>query len=127
MKIGPVDGNVEEIRDLLENNGLNLSDFLEKPEPPLRLNFIVIPAMIFAFVLLVLVIFGNSLPKVAVTLFYLMAFASGTWLTGSIQIRFKNGFATFCVAVGALLMLLVAAGIFSLEDTANFVKGFKNG
>ena len=30
MKLGPVDGSVEEVRDLLENNGLRLEDYLEK-------------------------------------------------------------------------------------------------
>jgi peptidoglycan/LPS O-acetylase OafA/YrhL len=125
MKLGPVDGNAEEVRDLLENNGLRLEDFLEKAAAPLKTRYLIIPGVIFAVGLLAVVAFGSESSKTIRTLLYLLAFGGGMWLTVSIQLRFRNGPATFAAAVGALLMLLIAAGIFSLQDTAEFVKGIR--
>ena len=56
------------------------------------------------------------------TLIYLIGFGGGTWLTVSTQIRFKNILATFVVAIGAILMILVASGIFSPKEAAEFIK-----
>ena len=127
MKLGPVDGSTEEVCDLLENNGLRLEDLLQKPPPPLKTRYLIIPALIFMIGLLAVVTFGSASSKAVVTLLYLLAFGGGTWLTVSIQLRFRNGPATFAAAVGALLMLLIAAGIFSLQDSAEFIKGLRKG
>lgn len=125
MKLGPLDGSTDEVRDLLENNGLRLEDYLEKPAAPLKTVYLIIPVTIFMFGLLAVVTFGSTSSKVVVTLLYLLAFGGGTWLTVSIQLRFRNGAATFTTAMGGLLMLLIAAGIFSLQDTAEFLKGLR--
>jgi len=125
MKLGPVDGSTEEVCDLLENNGLRLEDYLEKPAAPLKTRYLIIPVAIFMIGLLAVVIFGSVSSRAVVTLLYLVGFGGGTWLTVSIQLRFRNGPATFATAVGGLLMLLIAAGIFSLQDTAEFLKGLR--
>jgi hypothetical protein len=125
MKLGPVDGSAEEVRDLLENNGLRLEDYLEKPAASLKTRYLIIPGAIFMIGLLAVVTFGSAPSKAVVTLLYLLAFGGGMWLTVSVQLRFRNGPATFAAAVGGLLMLLIAAGIFSLQDTAEFVKGLR--
>ncbi len=125
MKLGPIDGNAEEVRDLLENNGLRLEDFLEKPVAPLETRYVITPGAIFAAGLLAVVVFGGVWSKTVVTLLYLLSFGGGVWLTVSIQLRFRNGIGTFAAAIGALLMLLVAAGIYSLQDAAEFIKGLR--
>ncbi len=121
MKLGPVHGNAEEVRDLFENNGLRLEDYLENPAAPLKTFYLIIPGAIFMIGLLAVVTFGNVSSKEVVTLLYLMAFGGGMRLTVNIQLCFRNGLATFAAAVGGLLMLLIAAGIFSLQDTAEFL------
>ena len=47
MKVGPVDGSVQEVQDLFENHGLNIKDYLEKPSSPLKSRFLVIPVVVF--------------------------------------------------------------------------------
>ena len=125
MKLGPIDGSTEEVCNLLENNGLRVEDLLQKPPAPLKTLYLIIPVAIFMIGLLAVVTFGSASSKAVVTLLYLLAFGGGTWLTVSIQLRFRNGPATFATAVGGLLMLLIAAGIFSLQDTAEFLKGLR--
>jgi len=126
MRLGPVNGTVQEVRDLLENNGLKLEDYLEKPPAALRTRYLVIPAILLLSMLTLIVALRSTSAEI-VTLNFLLAFAAGLWLTASIQLRFKNILATFVVAVGALLMILVAAGIFSPKDSAEFLKGLNKG
>lgn len=125
MKLGPIDGSTEEVQDLLENNGLRLQNYLQKPAAPLTTRYLVISGAIF-LVGLVFVALGTfeSVPfERVITLVNLIAFGGGVWLTVNIQLRYRNGPATFATAVGASLMLLIAAGIFSLQDAAEFIKG----
>lgn len=122
MKLGPVDGSVEEFRDLFENHGLNWEDYLEKPPAPLKTIFLIAPAVILGIALILLALLPNNFSETVLTLIYLIGFGSGTWLTVSTQIRFKNTLATFAVAIGAILMILVASGIFSPKEAAEFVK-----
>lgn len=122
MKLGSVDGSVEEFRDLLENHGSNLEDYLGKPPAPLKTRFLIAPAVILGIALIFLVLFQNNFSETVLTLINLIGFGSGTWLTVSAQIRFKNTLATFAVAIGAILMILVASGIFSPKEAAEFVQ-----
>ena len=125
MKLGPFDGNPEEVTDLLVNNGLKLEDLFERPPEPLKTRYIVIPVTIFVVLLLVILAFGDELPKVVVSALSLFSFGFGVWLTVSIQIRFCKFMVTSVLAMGLMLMLLIAAGVFSLQDTANFIKEFR--
>lgn len=47
MKVGSVEGTREEIRGFYEDNGLDLSDILEKPKKPLKRRWLIIPAVAF--------------------------------------------------------------------------------
>ena len=123
MKIGPVDGSVKECRDFFENNGLNLDDYIEKPPAPLKTRYIVIPSVLFACTLLVMIFVGNKISEANISLLYIFAFSVCTWLTVSVQLRFKNSIATFCVAMGVILTLLIAAGVLSPKEAADYVKG----
>jgi hypothetical protein len=40
-------------------------------------------------------------------------------------LRFKNGIATFCVAMGLVLTILLAAGLISPREAAETVKSLK--
>jgi len=125
MKLGPFDGTVEEVKDLFENNGLNLEDYLEKPPSRLAIKFLIVPAVVLGVALLLLDIFTTKCSQGTLTLLYLLGFSGGTWLTVSTQLRFKNALATFAVAIGFLLMLLVASGIFSPKDAVEFIREIK--
>ncbi len=125
MKLGPLDGSVEEVRDLLENHGLRIEDYIEKPAVPLETKFLILPAVVLAISLLLLTLLSDYCSLTILTLIYLLGFAGSLWLTVSIQLRFKNMPATFVVAIGSLVMILVASGIFSPKEATEFIKGFR--
>jgi hypothetical protein len=126
MKLGPVDGSEEEVRGLLENNGLRLQDYLVRPPPPLPTKWVWIPSTIIGITLVALIFFRAAAPDSVKNFLYIIGLGSGIWLTVSIQLRFKNGIATMVVAMGLFILLLVAAGIFSLQEAADFAKDAAN-
>src|SRR4030042_3332715 len=111
MKIGPIEGKVEEFRDLSENHGFQWDTYLEKPLAPLKTIFLIIPVIILCISLLILAIFAGNCPQYVLTIIYLFGFGGGTWLTVSTQLKYKNTLATFVVAIGSVLMILVSSGI----------------
>jgi hypothetical protein len=124
MKLGKMEGSPEEIRDIIETNGLNLADFLEKPERRLSAVWLIAPVAIVVLSLVFLVILSPLSPQALILLFLLGA--GGTcWSTASVQIRFKNPWATTVVGVGLLLMVLVAAGFLTPKETVEAIKGIK--
>lgn len=126
MKIGSVDGTPEEIRGLLENNGLRLDDYLDKPEAPLENKWIYVPVSLFLVWLLLMVVASPMTGK-GLLLMFLGGSAFAVWLTFAVQIRFKNGGATSVVAVGTLVLLLVAGGFIAPVETLEAIKKAKNG
>lgn len=125
MKLGPVDGTVEEVRDLLENNGLKLEDYIEKPPARLKTRFLIAPSVILGIALLLLALFSSQCSPTLLTLIHLLGLAGGTWLTVSTQLRFKNAIATFTIAIGSLILILVASRIFSVMETAELIKDIR--
>lgn len=125
MKMGPFDGTREEVRDLIEDHGLNIEDYLERPQPPLKNKFIVIPTISFLVFVILLASLSNTSHVWLINVLYIFIFGSGTWVCVSTQIKFKNAIATFCVAIGALIIVLLSAGILSPKEAAEFVKDLK--
>ena len=125
MKVGDVDGSPKEVRDLLENHGLKLEAYLEKPPSPLKTRFLVIPTVLFLLFVFILALLPAGSPDWQLRLLYILSFGSVTWLCASTQLRFKNGIATFCVALGLVLTILLAAGLMSPKEAAEIVKSVK--
>ena len=125
MKLGPFDGSMEEVRNLFENHGLRIEDYIEKPPAQLKTKFLIMPAVVLSIALLLLVLLSNRCSPIVLTLIYLLGFGGGTWLTVSTQLKFNNTMATFVVAIGALLMVLVASGLFSPKEAAEFIKDIR--
>jgi hypothetical protein len=125
MKMGPFDGRVEEVGNLLENNGLRIEDYLEKPPAPLKTRFLVIPAVLFGVSVCAMAALPIKPPVWLLRLVYILSFGSATWVCASTQIRFRNGIATFCVAMGLILTALLAAGLLSPKEAADMVKDLK--
>ena len=124
MKIGKMEGSPEEIRNFIENNGLNIEDYLEQPQPPLRRVWLIIPACLVVASLFWLTLFTPS--SIAfLTFIFLIGFGGGIWLAVSVQIRFENSWATTIVAVGTLLMMLVAIGVLSPAEMLQYLKEFE--
>ncbi|MCX5903145.1 MAG: hypothetical protein NTV89_06670 [Proteobacteria bacterium] len=125
MKVGPVDGSVQEVRDLFEDHGLNIESYLEKPPSPLNTRFLVIPIVVFLLFLFTLALLPAGSPEWQSRFIYILSFGSGTWICASTQLRFKNGIATFCVAMGLVLTVLLAAGLISPREAAETVKSLR--
>lgn len=125
MKVGTVEGTPQEIKDFFINQGLQLSDYLEKPDEPLKKRWLTIPAILLVVTLVLLVVL-SSIPKGAFLLLFLLGAGSVVWLSISIQIRFKNGWATAVAAIGGLLMILVAGGFIAPKETIDAIKSLKD-
>jgi hypothetical protein len=125
MKVGPVDGSVQEVRDLFENNGLKLEDYIEKPPSPLKVIFLIIPTVVFFLSLFSLCLLSTGSPEWQSKFLYIVSFGSMTWICTWTQLRFKNGIATFCVAMGLIITFLLATGLMSPREAAEAVKSLK--
>ena len=121
MKIGGIEGTPQEIRDTFENHGWRLEDYLERPEAPLSKVWVIVPALSVAVVLILLVLLA-PIGKTPLLLLFLLGAGSVLWLTVAIQVRFKNGWATAAVAIGGLLLLLVAGGFIEPKVTPEILK-----
>lgn len=126
MKLGNLDGSPQEISDLFENNGLRLTDYLEATEVPLPRRWIVVPACVVVFVLL-LILLVRGLSARQVLLLFVLGLVAGTWLAASVQVRFRKATVTVVVALGVLLSLLVAAGLITPRETVEYIPNGKQG
>lgn len=124
MKLGRVEGTPEEVRDFFVNNGLQISDYLERPEEPLAKIWLVVPAISLVVGLLSLVLFAPT-SRTPLLLLFLFSALSLVGLCLCIQLRFKNTVGTTVVAVGGLVAILVAAGILAPKETIDAIKELK--
>jgi hypothetical protein len=118
MKIGKMEGTPEEIRGLIEDNGLKISDYLEKPEKPIAKIWLVIPSVLLVLSYAILV-FAPSLPAEAKTFTFLFGCCSGLWLSACTHILYKNNWVAMAVLFVALLVMLVALGVMRPIDLAS--------
>lgn len=110
MKIGPVEGTVEEVNNLFQNNGLNLSEYLEKPEVPLDKIWLILPPALLVISFGVLTLFDTLSSNVKIFIF-LLGFSASVWTGVCIHIRFKSGWGAGAVILAGLLIMLVALGV----------------
>lgn len=110
MKMGPVEGTTEEVSDFFENNGLILSEYLEKPESPLSNIWLIIPSIIFVTCFGILSLSEIETAKIKIFIF-LFGFASSVWLGVSVHIRFKSNRGAGAIILAGLLIMLVALGV----------------
>ena len=122
MKFGPIDGSPEEIRDLLKNDGLKLTDYFERPATMLQSRYVVLPAVVLGVGLVAVVSFAGSPSKNLLRLLDLLSVGGVLWLIVSVQLRFRQTAATLATALGSLLMLMIAKGILSLPEVTEILK-----
>ena len=113
MKLGPFKGSMKEFKNLTENHGFDKKDFFVNPR--LETKFLIIPSLILCVALISLYLLAN-------TILALVCIGAGTWLAASTHLRFKNVWAVTVVSIGLIIMILVASGILSLKDGADFFK-----
>ena len=109
MKFKGVEGSSEEINNFFRDNGLNLTDFFERPKPSLPNWHFITSALLFALAVAVLVLRLFSSEEWAFLVF-LGGLAGAIWLTAALQIRFENVWASVFVLFGLFVILLMAHG-----------------
>jgi len=124
MKIGKMEGTTEEIRDFFENNGLKIEDYLEKPEKPLSHFLFIVPSCLYVISIILLSVISTR-RDVWCTVIFLIGCCCSLWLAISVQIRFKNAWATFFIILGSISFMLVALGVISPADLLDQAQEFK--
>lgn len=125
MKVGQMEGSPEEIRDFFQNNGLNIADYIEKPEIPLKPVWLIVPAVILTLAFSSLSLFAPQSSAIK-NLIFLFGCGSGIWLSVSVQIKFKNTWAAGFVAIGSILIMLVAIGIITPAEMLEHLKDIRD-
>jgi uncharacterized membrane protein len=123
MKFGPVEGSPEEIKNFVENNGLNPADYFTVAESPLHVVWFVIPSVCIMLVAVVLALLPAQKPFATPT--FLIGCAASIWLSVNVQLRFRNGWATTILVVGCILILLVALGVVTPLQVFEQIKSLK--
>jgi len=118
MKFGNLEGEPQEIKDLFENNGLDLNDFLEKPERPIHRNWILFPGVLCLACTLAIPFTDGTLKLIA----FLFGVAMGVWGCVAILIKFKNPSAAIVSVIGVILILLVSYGVLPIEDILPYIE-----
>lgn len=126
MKIGNgnIEGTAEEVNNFFQDNGLKASDFFESPSPPIKTAWLVAPGICVLIALAVLILLPQPQPKYQLLLFVISCFMA-IWWAVVLQLRFKNAWATGIVAVGCLLLSLVALGVVTPAQMLEEVKTLK--
>jgi hypothetical protein len=124
MKIGDLEGTPEEIRDLCQNNGLNIEDFFEKPEKPLN-NLLFIGPSCFFLLSIIILTTVSSFAEGWRNFIFLFGCCCSLWLGVNVQIRFKNGWAASAIFFFGIAFMLVALGAISPAELFEKTKGIK--
>jgi energy-coupling factor transporter transmembrane protein EcfT len=124
MKIGKMEGSPEEIRDFFQNNGLNIADYLERLEPSLKAVWFIVPVILVIASLSWLTLLTPTHAPIQ-TFVFLIGCGGGIWLAVDVQIRFKNTWAAVFVAVGTVLIMLVAIGMVTPREMIQHLKELK--
>uniref|UniRef100_UPI003C7DE40A hypothetical protein n=1 Tax=Pseudomonas veronii TaxID=76761 RepID=UPI003C7DE40A len=110
MKIGQLEGTQEEIKGFFEDHGLKVSDYFQPIETSLHYFWIVLPG-----ILLVIFLGGLSLLDSASEshkkFIYILGCLSSIWMATTIQLKFKNAWATAFVAATLIILTSVAYGV----------------
>ena len=126
MKFGKqMEGSPEEIRDFFQNNGLNITDYIERPESPLKPIWFIVPVCLILLSLSCLTLLAPLRPSMQ-TFVFLLGCGAGIWLAVNVQLRFKNTWAAVFVAVGTILIMLVAIGTVTPVEMIQQLRKLKN-
>lgn len=123
MKIANLEGTTEEIKNFFQDNGLKATDFFEQPESPINTFWLVAPGVCVFLCLAAQSLL--ALPSTPQKFLYIVnCFFAICWAL-ALQLRFKNAWATSIVAIGCLLLALVALGAVTPIQVLEELKAIK--
>jgi len=115
MKLGPAEGTPEEIKNFLEDHGLQADKLFQEPEKPIAAHWFALSAVVVIVSMAILTLYKFSEPR-AETFIFLVGCGGALWLAANIQLRFKNAWAAGGVLICCVLFLLVALGVLLPSD-----------
>jgi hypothetical protein len=121
MKFGPVEGTEEEVNNLFQNNGLNLSEYIVKPDVPLKKIWLILPSTVLVACFSVLTL-SDSLSNSVKMFVFLLGFSASVWAAVSVNIRFKSAWGSGALMLGGVLIMLVALGVISPVELLEYYR-----
>lgn len=122
MKLGPMEGTPDEVKDFAENLGLNLKDYVTPKKQ--SIVWVVVPAFLFLLCMVTLILCTALTDKYKLLTFVLGVSAS-VWLTLSYQIRFQVGANVYLISLCGLILMLVALGVITPIEALEKISSFK--
>ena len=120
MKIGGAEGTPAEIKEFLENNGLDVKKYFADYKEAGNWT-IAVPCIInLATAIAILYFRKNSIDGTDYLI--IAGLATIVWMACVVQTRFRSLTSTIVVAIGAILILLVANGVMRAADLPEKVK-----
>ncbi|MES2491112.1 MAG: hypothetical protein V4607_15100 [Pseudomonadota bacterium] len=123
MKLGPLEGTTEEIKDMIVASGGTLEQYLQKPKSELKNIFFFIPAGANLIALLSLW-FTHSYHQEYVAFVLVIELAAIGWMATVVAIAFDRVLPAVVIAVSLLLAALVAAGLLDPMRIPQILKPF---
>jgi tellurite resistance protein TehA-like permease len=124
MRLGPAEGTKEEITGFFQDNGMKASDYFQMPKAQIKPVWLVISVLCIVAMLGALTLL-ESLSTGQQTFVFLVGCAAVLWLAIIVHLRFKQAGVTGIVAIGGLLLMLVALGVITPTQMLNEVKSFR--
>jgi peptidoglycan/LPS O-acetylase OafA/YrhL len=124
MKLGKVEGSPQEIRNFIQDSGLNVQDYLERPEKKLGAIWFVLPSSIVLIAAAVSVLIPSFGPSGRV-LAFIGGCAASIWLAVVVHVRYKSAWASSTIVIGSVVLLLVAAGLIGPLDVLKQLREIK--
>lgn len=116
MKLGSIEGSPQEIKDLFENNGLKLENYIEKPKNNnIDTLWVLLPSVLLIIGLSTLYFMDPKLTKM-IGFTQIVCIGLNIWLIISIQLRYNNVWATGFSIFGLCLMFMVTTKIISPKE-----------
>lgn len=121
MKFKDFEGSSEEISNFFQNNGLNISDYLNvNPEKKVERYWIFILVALF-IILNIIVCFVEQNNKCYVPL-TILSLASLGGLVGVVQHNYEKSTVSFIIGISGLLIMVISYKILSPKETIEKVK-----
>ncbi len=120
MRIGTMEGTPEEIRDLCENHGLTITDYMDRPKDLQFSNRWLVGATLSYLALLVLTTVAPGLFPSAFGVLSLLTLVAVIGVAVCLQLRYDNKWASGLAAVGLGTVWLVAIGALAPQAAVEF-------
>lgn len=109
MKLGPAEGTAEEIKGFLENNGMDLKDYFERPVKPMNNAWYILPGIVIVFAMATLA-FCSWVSPAGKTFLFLIGVVGFLWGAVLTHGQHKSPWLSGGVVIVGVLVMLTSMG-----------------